>query len=102
MRNIKGSDLYTALFKDASSTSYETQTYNFIGTATYIYLAYPSTYPNLISIKDQNNFELLTSFQLTSSAQIVSYGLYNEWTDNYKIYRLSLLADPAGNFTFSF
>jgi hypothetical protein len=69
--------------------------------ATYIYFAYPSG-SRLISIKDPNNFEILGSFQLTSSAQVTSSGLFSNWKNNYTIYRLSLAANPGGNFSFNF
>lgn len=100
--NLTGSALYQSLLKDFTSTGYSTnKTYNIVGVATFIYFAYPSG-SRLVSIRDPNNFEILGSFQLTSSAQVTSSGLFSDWKNNYTIYRLALAANPGGNFSFNF
>jgi hypothetical protein len=94
--------LYTGLLKDYASTSYTNKTYSFIGGGTYIYFAYPNSYPNLVTIKDPNNFEILASFQETLAVEVTSSVLVPGWKNRYKVYRLILPASPNGNFTFNF
>ena len=76
------------------------------GTNAFIYFAYPATYGNLISIKDQNQFEYLNnaipSFTPYTRTQSGSY----EWSTNYIIYKYTANL-PNGtnanqNFTFAF
>jgi hypothetical protein len=99
---LTGSALYTAFMARKNyTTAQATKAVSMIGTNTYIYFAYPSTYSSLSSIKDPNNFEVLGSFSFSSSVAVTSSGLTNNWMENYKVYRLTLLADPNGTFTFT-
>jgi hypothetical protein len=96
---LNGVDLYSNLIKTVQTSG--TKIVNLTGSSTYIYFAFPSSYTSLTSIKDPNLFETLSSFDFSSSVSVTSVGLLNNWTNTYKVYRLTALADPNGNFTFS-
>jgi hypothetical protein len=67
----------------------------------YIYFAYPTSYGDLTSIKDHNNFEQLGSF--TKSSNLVSStGLSSDWANvYYNIYKLNNVTSASNwNYTF--
>lgn len=97
---LSGNTLYTTLTKDITPVG--NKTYNFSGNVVYIYVAYPSSYADLIHIYDPNLFDILTSFEYSGSVPVTSSGLVNNWTNTYKVYRLKTLADPSGNYQFRF
>ena len=98
---LTGTDLYGAMLKSniaqASSVAR-----SFVGTGVYIYYAVPASYNALTSILDPNSFELIDSFDYSSSVSVTSTGLSSDWTTNYKVYRLTNLANPNGTFTFKY
>lgn len=94
----------TALYDGMSTKTIATQgtkSDSFVGVSTYIYFCYPNSYPALTSIKDPSNFEVIDSFEHSSSVSVTSTGLTNNWTTNYRVYRLILQANPNGTFVFS-
>lgn len=95
---LNGTTLYSEMSR--SITIQGTKSDSFIGTSTYIYFCYPSTYADLTSIKDPNNFEVLSSFEYSASVPVTSSGLTTNWMNNYKVYRLILQGDPNGTYTF--
>jgi len=93
----------TALYNGMSTKVIETeqtQADSLVGTSTYIYFAFPATFNSLSSIKDPSNFEVLSSFEYSASVPVTSSGLTNNWMALYKVYRLSLQANPNGTYTF--
>lgn len=98
---LNGTNLYNAMLKSnvaqASSVAK-----SFIGTGVYIYYAIPTAYNALTSILDPNSFEVINSFDYSSSVSVTSDGLTHDWTHNYKVYRLTNLASPNGTFTFKY
>lgn len=97
---LYGINLYNGLTTKTIETQ-QGQSDSFVGTSTYIYFAFPATYGNLTSIKDPNNFEVLSSFQFSASVPVTSSGLTNNWSALYKVYRLTLQANPNGTYTFT-
>jgi hypothetical protein len=97
---MNGSTLYTTLTK--SVTTQGTKTANLSGTGIYVYFAYPIAYGALSSIKDQNNFELISSFEVSSSVSVTSAGLASDWTTNFYVYRTKVLSNGSNPFTFYF
>jgi hypothetical protein len=100
--NLTGSALYLATVSHSGFSQANIGPTPIWGTGTYIYFAYPSTYADLISILDPNNFEALPNFEYTASVPVTSSGLTYNWMRTYKVYRLHNLASPNGNFTFKF
>lgn len=96
---LSGTTLYTTMVSKSIITEQDKGDY-FWGTGTYIYFCYPSTYSSLTSILDPNSFELLPSFEHSSSVPVTSSGLPNNWQRLYHVYRLKLLASPCGSFQF--
>ena len=96
---LEGTALYSAMVSKSLTNEQDKGDY-FWGTGTYIYFCYPSSYSDLSSILDPSNLELLPSFEHSSSVSITSVGLTNDWTENYHVYRLKLLANPQGYFQF--
>ena len=96
---LSGTALYNALSKDVSP--FGNKSHNLIGTAVYIYFAYPSTYADLVHVYDPNLFDIITSFTETI-VSVTSTGLINNWAINYKVYQLELVADPFGVYQFNF
>lgn len=97
---LSGNSLYTELAANKSITTQATKSPSFSGISTYIYFAYPATYTDLTSIKDPNNFEILSSFERSGSVQVTSSGLTHNWMAIYKVYRLKLQANPNGTYIF--
>lgn len=95
---LTGTALYSALTATAESQGNKTK--SMIGTGKYIYFCYPSSYPDLVSILDPNSFEVISSFEFSSSIAVQSSGLTYDWERQYKVYRLKYLADPNGDFQF--
>jgi hypothetical protein len=95
---LSGTNLYTEFTRQIVTQGNET--ISLIGNTVYIYFCYPSSYPALSSILDPNLFEIINSFEYSSSVSVTSSGLANDWTTTYKVYRTSLVADPNGNFQF--
>jgi hypothetical protein len=85
-----------------------TKALSITGTNAYIYFAYPASYGNLTSIKDGNNFEVLSSFNkyirnqdgASSYWSGVSYNIYiGSW--NGSILNKTTVS-PAQTYTFTF
>ena len=94
-----GSAFYTAITKRIQTLGTKTPVLN--GTAQYIYFAYPTEYPDLTSIKDQNGFEQIGSFT-KYEVNINSSGLTSDWIHGYKIYRCNgLTTVNNGQYTFT-
>lgn len=96
---LSGTTLYSTM-QSKSISSEGDKTSNFWGVGTYIYFAYPASYAALTSILDPNSFEMLPSFEYSSSVPVTSSGLTYNWSNLYKVYRLRLLASPQGLFQF--
>jgi hypothetical protein len=78
-----------------------TKTLAINGSTSYVYYCYPSSYPDLTSIKDGNNFEVLSSFDKYTRNQD---GAPGKWAGiSYKIYRSKTLTNvsPAQNYIFT-
>lgn len=73
------------------------------GSTSYVYFAYPASYPDLTGIYDQNGFNTLPSFTLYQ-APVTSVGLnYSDWTQTYKVYRSKLITSVDSQpFRFTF
>lgn len=56
------------------------------GNLMYIYFIFPSTMADLVSIIDQNGFNVTSAFQKITM-DVTSAGLANNWTVSYKVYR---------------
>jgi len=97
---LSGTSLYNA-FTPQIINQPSSQIVNLVGTATYIYFAYPSSYPDLTSILDPNSFQIITDFTKTI-VSVTSTGLTNNWTTNYKVYQTNVIASPSGNYTFTY
>lgn len=94
---LSGTALYNALTKDISPLS--NKSYSITGTATYLYVAYPASYPDLTDAFDPNLFHVLTSLN-KSTVSLTSVGLSNNWTINYKVYQWQTVSDFSGNYQF--
>lgn len=92
-----GTAPYTTLTKLIQTKSNKSVTLNGGG---YIYFCYPSSYPDLTSILDQNGFEQITAFT-KYTADVTSTGLSGNWTENYKIYKLNNTT-TANSWTYQF
>ena len=95
---LSGTALYNAFTPQIVSQG--SKTVNLVGSAVYIYFAYPASYPDLVSILDPNLFQVISSFN-KSTVSVTSTGLSNNWTANYKVYQTQLVSSPSGNFQFS-
>jgi hypothetical protein len=94
-----GTQLYTGLTKVVQAQGNKTFTYNGTG---YLYFCYPSTYGALTSILDQNSFEQLGAFNVTTQT-VNSSGLVNNWGTTYYIYSSKTISTPSNyNFTFRY
>ena len=94
-----GTAFYSGITKRIQTQGTKTPIFN--GSAQYIYFAFPSEYPDLTSIKDQNGFEVLGSFT-KYEVSVTSTGLDTDWTHNYKIYRCNgLTTVNNGQYTFT-
>ncbi len=72
------------------------------GNLKYIYFTYPSSYSDLVSIIDQNGFNVTGSFQKTTM-NVTSVGLGANWTASYKVYRtISMTSVLNGSYQFKF
>ena len=64
-------------------------------TLKYAYFAYPASYPDLTSIKDQNLFEVLGSFTKTT-INVQSTEMVNNWSEvSYKVYKSNNMFTPS-------
>lgn len=97
---LSGNSLYTEFTKQVQASG--NKTISLIGNIVYIYFCYPSTYGNLTSILDPNNFESIGNFQFSSSVPVTSSGLANDWMTTYKVYRTTLVSDPNGSYQFKY
>jgi len=95
---LTGVNLYNAL--TGSVTVRKTNTFSIIGTATYIYYAYPVSYGPLSSIKDPSGYEIKSAFSIATKS-VVSSGLNTDWMQNYAVYQTLLWSSPSGNYTFT-
>ena len=78
--------LYLGLIKFVAKQG--NYSFNMVGTNQKMYIVFDANLPNLTSIKDPNNFEILGSvFPNTPViANVIASGLTNNWTKSYKIY----------------
>jgi hypothetical protein len=89
-----GTAIYTALTKMIELKS--NKNISLTGTNGYIYFAYPSSYGNLTSILDHNNFEQITAFT-KYTANVSSSALTNDWLNiSFNIYRSNVRTSPTG------
>jgi hypothetical protein len=95
---LSGTSLYNTFTKQVVTSG--NKTVSLIGNATYIYFAYPTSYPALTSILDPNSFEVISNFEYSSSVSVTSTGLNSNWTNTYRVYRTTLVSDPNGNYQF--
>lgn len=97
---LSGTSLYTGLTKTIQREDTD-QTISFTGTAVYIYYCFPDGqgYSDVSAIYDPNNFEVKSLFTKTIES-VTSTGLTTDWTQNYVVYRLTLLSNPNGNYRF--
>lgn len=73
------------------------------GTNMYIYILIPKSWTDydLSKIFDHNNFDVTGSFT-AYDVSVTSTGLVNNWTYNYKLYKLNNLTTASGyNYTFN-
>jgi hypothetical protein len=95
---LSGTALYSAMIDTVVPRG--TRTISMIGNGVYIYFCYPASYPALTSILDQNGIQSIGNFNV-STVSVTSAGLTNNWTNTYQVYQSKLLANPAGNYTFT-
>lgn len=95
-----GGDAYAELTKLVQTEGDKSVT--FTGTAQFMYYAIPKTWGdfNLSVIKDHSNFDVTPSFT-AYDITVTSSGLVNNWTQDYKIYKLNSLTNASG-FTYQF
>jgi len=98
---LSGTSLYTTLVSGKDASPQGSKIYNYNNNSIYMYFCYPSSYPDLSSIIDPNNFQVISTFQYSASVSVTSSGLTNNWMRTYKVYRTVLPVSPNGNFTFS-
>lgn len=93
-------DPYSILTKLVEDQGDKTVVFN--GTDVYLYYCVPMYWSdtNLSSIKDPNNLEALTAFT-PQVVSVTSSGLVNNWTTNYRIYKLDNLTS-ASNASYTF
>ena len=92
-------NVYSDLAKSITTKSTKAVSYN--GVDEYFWFAFPASYGDLTSIKDQNGFEVLGSFTKIVE-NVTSTGLTNNWTESYNVYRTTAKTDINGTFTFRF
>lgn len=97
--SLTGNALYLALTKLIQNQG--NKTVNLSPSTEYIYFCYPDTYPDLTSILDPNSFEVLGSFTKFARS-VTSNGLFNDYTQGYKVYRSNGLTSAGGNYQFKF
>lgn len=90
---------YSGLAKRVSTKSNKSVAFDADGE--YFWFCYPASYGDLASIRDQNGFEVLSSFTKTV-ADVTSTGLTNNWTESYNYYRTTNATNIHGTFTFNF
>lgn len=73
----------------------------FNGTDKPMVLIYPDNYPNLTSIKDPNNFEMINSFTKVTG-NVTGIGDSGNQTGGYKLYFSNITTVNNGTFTFYF
>lgn len=101
---LTGNALYTAMQSHSIVPNvHTTQTpYNYVGSSIYLYYCFPSSYATtLTSVLDPNSFEIISSFQLSSSVPITSSGLTYNWQTTYTVYRWKLPANATGIYKFT-
>ena len=91
--------IYSDLTKLIEVQSDKAIAYN--DTDAYFWFCYPASYGDLTSIRDQNGFQVLSSFTKTVE-NVTSTGLVNNYTESYNVYRTTGVTDINGTFTFSF
>lgn len=99
---LDGGTLYGTFSSTKILEAQSNKTVTLNGSLQYIYFAYPATYANLVSIIDQNGFNVTSSFT-QSTISVTSSGLGANFTTNYKVYRT---VDPtsviSGAYQFKF
>jgi hypothetical protein len=100
--NLSGGLLYSSLTKDTSSLTYANKAYSHLtgSAASYIYVAYPAEYPDLIYANYPSGHWLLPSLG-QAVLPVTSSGLVNNWSKLYKVYSGSLLMNGEYNYDFS-
>ena len=97
--NLTGNTLYTTLTKLLETQGNKMLTFN--GANEYIYFCYPDTYPDLVSILDENNFEVISAFTKFTRS-VTSSGLPSNYTQDFKVYRSTNLLVIINNLDFTF
>lgn len=93
-------NVYTTLTKLIATQSNKSVVFNF--TDQYGYFAYPASYGDLISIKDQNGFDVTASWTKTTIT-VSSSGLFADWSISYNVYRTTVKTTiNNAAFTFNF
>ena len=96
-----GSTLYTTLSDKLIETEGDKENLIFSGTNEFIYIAVPKSWTDfdLSSIEDPNTFNILGGFT-THDVTITSSGLVNNWTQDYKLYKLAstTTVSPAASY----
>ncbi len=95
--SVTGINPYSALPKSITAKSNRAFTFN--DTDKYFYICYPASYGSLTSIKDQNGFEKISDFTVTTE-DVTSSGLTSNWTVSYKVYRTTIKTSIA-NFPYT-
>lgn len=83
--NLSGTDAYTGLTKSLQTQSDKSVTFN--DTSKYIYIFTPSTWGNITEIKDQNGFNVTSSFSGPTLTNVTSIGLDTNYSLNFKMYK---------------
>lgn len=100
--SLSGTDFYNAFAATRLIQNQGNKTVLLNGNTQYIYFAFPATYSNLVSIIDQNGFNVTSAFQM-SILSVTSSGLAANWTINYKVYRtIETTTVNSANFQFRF
>jgi hypothetical protein len=101
--SLSGTALYNAFSANKLIENQGNKTVLLNGAVQYIYFAYPATYSNLVSIIDQNGFNVTSAFQLINPISVTRTGLAENWTINYKVYRtIATTTVNSSNFQFRF
>ena len=93
--NLTGTDLYSNLTKEVVNQSNKTVTIG--GTAQFIYFALPDFWTDIVTILDQNGFNVTGSFTKTEPVSVTSVSIVPGLTSDYKVYRSNLTTVPASS-----
>jgi hypothetical protein len=99
---LNGSTLYDTFGSTKLLETQGNKTILLNGTLEYIYFMFPSSYGNLVSIIDQNGFNVTGSFY-NQTVSLNSTGLSSNYTINYNVYRTTdVTSVSSGNYQFKF